>query len=70
MSLFLVSIFAFKLYILVTRQATIIKKDTFVNISNQLTPPEEIGKNGISLAFMISDERGHPNVDDERYGVY
>lgn len=41
-----------------------------MNVSNLLTPPDEIGKNGISLAFMISDEYGQPKVDDKRYGTY
>ncbi len=46
------------------------RKDTLVDISNELTRPDEIGKSGISIAFMLSDINGNPTLDDKSYGVY
>jgi hypothetical protein len=68
-SLFLISMLAYKLNVMFNREATTVRKDTLVSVSNTYSPPQNISATGNTFAFLIGIN-SVPSPDEYRYGKF
>jgi hypothetical protein len=67
---FLMAIVLIKVNTMINKGNNTIRKSSVVRVNNELTPPENLGEGGISLAFMISDNTGYPYKDSRTIGEF
>jgi hypothetical protein len=66
--LFIAGMAVYKIRDMMLKNLSAIKKNTLVNVSNSYTPPEDISKKNISIAFMMSDYYAENSFNDSYYG--
>ena len=58
----------YKINVMVKKEATSIRKDSLVQVSNTWEPPDNIGAKGFSVMFNLGDSLGAPVDDSLKYG--
>lgn len=68
--LFLFAMFWYKFHIMITRQNTSVKQNSIINASSKLTPAQDIGAYGYSIAIGLTNPFSAPLTYDKKYGVF
>jgi hypothetical protein len=58
-----IAVFIFKLKVMTLREATQVKKNTLINVTNGYSDPIDMSSKGISFAFSMMDFFGIKVID-------